>query len=91
MERTLIARGLYGESCTSGNEALTILRQTEFHVVIANLNMLGISGMALLEEVCTQFPQVALVIVTGSDDVLPSCPCVQSRNFGLSLQTYPTG
>jgi CheY-like chemotaxis protein len=47
MERTLIARGLYGESCTSGNEALTTLRQTEFHVVIANLNMPGISGMAL--------------------------------------------
>jgi len=75
------AGGLYGESCTSGNEALTILRQTEFHVVIANLNMPGIIGMALLEEVRTQFPQVALVIVTGSDDV---CQVVRAFKAGTS-------
>ena len=69
LEHILIAGGLYGDSCTDGNEALTILRQAKFQVVLAELNMPGISGMHLLEEVRVRFPEVAFLMVTGSDDI----------------------
>ena len=69
LEHLLRAGGFYGESCTSGEEALSILRQGRFHVVLADLNMPGIGGMALLEEVRTQFPDVAFVMITGTGDI----------------------
>src|ERR1700733_1922995 len=69
LEHILIAGGLYGDSCTDGNEALTILRQAKFQVVLAELNMPGISGMHLLEEGRVRFPEVAFMMVTGSDDI----------------------
>jgi putative nucleotidyltransferase with HDIG domain len=69
LERMLIAGGLYGQTCTDGNEALTILRQGGFQVVLSDLIMPGISGMDLLETVRRKFPGVAFVMITGTNDV----------------------
>ena len=69
LERMLIAGGLYGAACTDGDEALTILRQGRFQVVLSDLAMPGISGMDLLEMVRRKFPGVAFVMITGTNDV----------------------
>ncbi len=69
VEHLLIARGLPGEACTDGRQALNILEQNKFQVVVCDLNMPGIGGMDLLEEVRTRFPEVAFVMMTGTNDV----------------------
>src|ERR1700722_8813696 len=61
--------GIYGQACTSGLEALALLAQRQFDLVISDLNMPGIDGMQLLREVRLQFPFVAFVMVTGSDNI----------------------
>jgi putative nucleotidyltransferase with HDIG domain len=69
VEHLLIARGLPGEACTDGRQALSILEQSKFQVVVCDLNMPGIGGMGLLEQVRTRFPEVAFVMMTGTNDV----------------------
>ena len=69
VEHLLIARGLPGEACTDGRQALSILEQSKFQVMVCDLNMPGIGGMDLLEEVRTRFPEVAFVMMTGVNDV----------------------
>jgi CheY-like chemotaxis protein len=69
VEHLLIARGLPGEACTDGRQALSILEQSKFQVVVCDLNMPGIGGMDLLEEVRTRYPEVAFVMMTGANDV----------------------
>lgn len=69
VEHFLIASGLPGEACTDGRQALSILEQSKFQVVVCDLNMPGIGGMGLLEQVRTRFPEVAFVMMTGANDV----------------------
>lgn len=69
VELFLVASGLSGESCSDGCQALSILEKSKFQVVVCDLNMPGIGGMDLLEEVRTRFPEVAFVMMTGANDV----------------------
>lgn len=52
----------------SGEAALTLLRQTEFDVVVSDLHMPGINGMELLSEVRKLHPRTSRVIISGFPD-----------------------
>lgn len=56
-------------SAGSGEEALTFLQRDEFHAVISDLHMPGISGMELLTQVRRCYPYMAFLVTTGVDDV----------------------
>jgi response regulator RpfG family c-di-GMP phosphodiesterase len=61
-----------GMSCItapSANEALRILKRESFDAVIADLNMPGVSGMELLEEIRLRYPHLVFLMATGIDDV----------------------
>lgn len=49
----------------SGAEALAILQETPFQLVISDLSMEGMNGIQLLEEVKRQHPQTDVIILTG--------------------------
>jgi putative nucleotidyltransferase with HDIG domain len=53
----------------NGEEALAALQREPFDAVISDLQMPGISGMELLNEVRRRFPHVAFLVTTGVDDV----------------------
>jgi response regulator RpfG family c-di-GMP phosphodiesterase len=52
-----------------GEEALRFLGNEPFDAVIADLQMIGMSGMELLAQIRHQHPHVAFLMVTGVDDV----------------------
>lgn len=56
-------------TANNGEEALVALRREEFHAVISDLHMPGISGLELLSEVRHCFPHSAFLVITGTDDV----------------------
>lgn len=49
----------------SGDEALDILRENEINLVITDINMPGISGLDLLTEVSTIWPDTKVIIMTA--------------------------
>jgi diguanylate cyclase (GGDEF)-like protein len=54
---------------SSGAEALGILSQNEYHVVVTDLMMKGISGLDLLSRVKQYDPTIEVIIVTGHANV----------------------
>jgi two-component system response regulator AtoC len=53
----------------SGEEALTVLANNRFDLVISDLKMLGISGLELVERIKNASPHTSLVLVTGHGSV----------------------
>lgn len=51
-----------------GENALKLLRQTEFDVVVSDMQMPGMSGIELLTQVRQMHPQTARIIISGFAD-----------------------
>ena len=69
-------RGLFAESlrdryecstASNAQEALDLLAEQEFSLVISDVQMPGLSGIELLRKIVSSFPEVAVVIVSGVD------------------------
>jgi len=56
-------------TAASGEEALRVLEREEVTAVLADLHMPCLSGMELLLQVRSRFPDLAFLVVTGEDDV----------------------
>src|SRR5438477_11360086 len=66
--RVLSREGFVALSASSGDEALNMLRQCDFAVVISDLKMSGISGLELLDQCRVEYPNLAFLVVTREDD-----------------------
>ena len=69
MNQALEREGYSCQSCLSGEEALNLMRGERFDVVITDLYMPGISGMAVLERGKKESPESAFLMATGESDV----------------------
>jgi cyclic di-GMP phosphodiesterase len=56
-------------SCSNGKEALEVLTHESFDAVVSDLQMPGMSGLELLQEVRKKYPRSAFLMVTGENDV----------------------
>jgi HD-like signal output (HDOD) protein len=54
--------------CSSGEEALTLLEQSPFDVVVSDMRMPGMDGAQLLDIVRKKYPQTIRVILSGYAD-----------------------
>jgi DNA-binding response OmpR family regulator len=66
--RQLSRRGFECTQASNAERALDLLAACEFDGVLLDLHMPGIGGLGLLEAVRRQSGDVALVVVTGSQD-----------------------
>lgn len=64
-KRLLSKKGYEVVTATSGAEALDRLRDEEIHVVILDVKMPGMDGMATLQEIRKSFPLVEVIMLTG--------------------------
>lgn len=55
--------------CASGEEALKLIHESAFDVILSDLSMPGISGLKLLEEARRDCPRAAFILVTGTQDI----------------------
>jgi DNA-binding NarL/FixJ family response regulator len=63
LESTAPGVHVVGEAA-SGHEALEVLRHQPVDVAVLDLSMPGMSGMDLIRRVKTEFPQVAVLVLT---------------------------
>jgi putative nucleotidyltransferase with HDIG domain len=69
--------GLSPLEAASGDEALLVLaREGEVPVVISDVNMPGLSGIAFLEEVVKRFPDTGVLMLSGVADVKVAVQCL---------------
>jgi DNA-binding NtrC family response regulator len=68
--RKLLEKKGYGVlTANSGSEALDLLRTQNIHVVILDVKMPGMDGMATLKEIKRQFPMIEVIMLTGHGTV----------------------
>ena len=63
--KLLEKKGFVVETAASGAEALERLRSNPVHVVILDVKMPGMDGVATLREIKRQFPMVEVIMLTG--------------------------
>ena len=63
------AQGYRAEGAQSASEALEKLEQAAFDVLLTDLVMPGMDGVALLEWARTRFPELVMVLMTGAGTV----------------------
>jgi DNA-binding NtrC family response regulator len=64
---------------SDSRQVLSLLREHHFPFVLLDLMMPHISGMELLQQIKTQFPDTECVILTGNDD---TASAVKAMKFG---------
>ena len=71
-----------------GREALEILAQGRFDVVVSDMRMSGTDGMELMTEICRRHPHVSRIIISGIDDQEEIARCLETTHQFL---TKPVG
>jgi DNA-binding NtrC family response regulator len=65
----------------NGNEALRVMEQHAFDVVLLDLRMPGMHGMAVLKTIKGRWPESEVIIITGY-------PTVESAKEAVTLGAY---
>ncbi|MEW5763611.1 MAG: response regulator [Acidobacteriota bacterium] len=69
LSKRLTARGLYVEGVHSGKEAIAVLESRPFDVVLLDVRMPGMDGIATLREIKKIQPLVQVVLLSGNASI----------------------
>ena len=91
--RTLLARLLsaHGYECLTADSpavARRVLRETDVALVLSDVNMPGESGIDFTREVRAQYPDTAVVMVTGMDDRSYADAAIELGAYGYVLKPF---
>ncbi len=69
LERALQKAGMSVTSFSDGNEVLDRLQQESPDVIVTDIRMPGIDGLALLKEIGEHYPELPVIIMTAHSDM----------------------
>jgi response regulator RpfG family c-di-GMP phosphodiesterase len=69
LSHRLSMEGYRCQMCHNAQDALGLLAAEPFDLVISDIRMPGMTGMAFLEQARPQYPRTAFLMVTAEDDV----------------------
>jgi DNA-binding NtrC family response regulator len=73
-----------------GNEALAQLNSPHaFEVLVTDVNMPGLDGIALSEKAMSLSPGIRLVLMSGFAEVLDQAKSLEARGARLILKPFP--
>ena len=75
----LSKEGYVVDSVSNGFEALNYLRQQEVNLIVTDINMPGMNGIAFLKELNKSFPQSNVIMVTAYGGIESY---IESMNLG---------
>ena len=72
--------------CQDSRDVMRLLSTQEIEVMLLDLSMPHISGEELLSLVTKDFPEVPVIIITGSNDVETAVACMKSGAFDYMVK-----
>jgi DNA-binding NtrC family response regulator len=72
--------------CQDSREVMPLLSSQEVEVMLLDLSMPHIAGGELLSLVTKDFPEIPVIIITGSDDVETAVACMKSGAFDYMVK-----
>jgi len=74
-------------TCQDSRDVMDIFSRTEIDVLLLDLTMPHLSGEELLGQVRERYPQVPVVIITGTSDVSTAVSCMKFGVFDYLVKT----
>lgn len=65
LSKLLMQEGFQVDSAASGQEALDYMRQRRVNLVISDINMPDMGGLAFLKELSRRFPSTNVIMITA--------------------------
>jgi DNA-binding NtrC family response regulator len=72
--------------CHDSRDVMPLLSSQEIEVMLLDLRMPHISGEELLPMITTDYPEIPVVVITGSNDVDTAVKCMQHGAFDYILK-----
>jgi len=91
MNETLKRDGLSIATASSGVEALTRLKDTQFRLIITDLRMPAVTGIDLLREAKANSPRTQVVLVTAHGTVTNAVEAMKLGAFDYLLKPFSSG
>ncbi len=85
-QKLLSKKGYDAVTAGSGAEALDLLRAQTVHVVILDVKMPGMDGIAVLREIKRRFPLVEVIMLTGHATVETAIDGLKSGAFDYLMK-----
>jgi len=85
---TLTNQGYEVVGALSGEEALTILKQEDFDILLTDLLMPGMDGMELLKAALKENPHMVSVIMTGHGTIQTAVEAMKIGAFDYLLKPF---
>jgi response regulator RpfG family c-di-GMP phosphodiesterase len=82
---------LSGHRCTQavdGKDARAKIREKPFELVLCDVNMPGESGIDLVRDILRQYPETAVVMVTGMDDPEFAATALDVGAYGYIIKPF---
>lgn len=88
LSRWLTSEGYECTTALSGQAALDYLQSDEFHLVVSDIMMPGMSGVDLLTVIKPLFPDVAVIMVTAVDDRNTAILTLELGAYGYIIKPF---
>src|SRR5688572_17968824 len=88
LARLLSAHGYECDAAESAAEARRMLKESSYALVLSDVNMPGESGLDFTREVLAQYPDVAVMMVTGLDDPRYAEVATEYGAYGYILKPF---
>jgi putative two-component system response regulator len=88
LSRFLGSRGFQTAQAGSGEQALAMLNQDRFSLVLSDVKMPGMSGMSLLSEVRRINPEIGVLMLTGCEDISTAVEAMKKGAFDYLLKPF---
>jgi cyclic di-GMP phosphodiesterase len=88
VSRWLTTEGYSCSTATSGEAAVSLLEKCEFHLVLADIIMPGMSGVDLLTFVRSRYSDTAVILITGVDDRKTASMTFELGAWGYILKPF---
>ena len=86
--RWLTDHGYACRSAASGEEALDLLRTSEFSLLVSDIVMPGMSGLELLKAARDQYPDMAVIMASSLDDRATAIGALRTGAHGYVIKPF---
>jgi len=76
------------ESVGSAEEALRLLGESDFQLVLSDISMEGMSGPELIPRVCAVSPDTLVIMVSGSHDIESAIEAMRAGAFDYIVKPF---
>jgi putative nucleotidyltransferase with HDIG domain len=88
LRRFLESKGYCAAVAAGAAQALEALEREPFDVVLSDVNMPEMNGMSLLKEIRAHYPEVAVLMLTGCEDVSMAVDAMKMGAFDYVLKPF---